>query len=85
MGETYWQHFRFAARLALRFWWMSVVMLIHAIFPDWKRFEHRLKPFSKSLQQTVVSREMQQVHTTLLERLAARMEEAEDETPGNGV
>jgi len=60
-------------------------MLIHAVFPDWKRFEHRLKPFSKCLQQTVVSREMQQVHITLVERLQARMDAAKDETPGNGV
>jgi hypothetical protein len=40
---------------------MSLVLFVHAIFPDWERFNHRLKPFSVSLSEAVLLREQQEV------------------------
>ncbi len=34
IGETYWQHFKFAAQLALVMFLVSVCVLIHAFVPN---------------------------------------------------
>lgn len=34
VGETYWQHFKFAAGMGLLLFITGILVLIHAVFPD---------------------------------------------------
>ena len=84
-GETYRQHLWFAFKLSLHFIKMGVALMIHAAFPNWKRFDNRLKPFSEDLQKTVVTREMMTVHTKLSQRVEERLEQEMNNSPDNGT
>ena len=87
LGETYWQHFWTVMRLSFRMWKSSVVLFIHAIFPDWDRFNFHLDSFSRDLQVEVVTRQMKKVHTRLIAeaRRAAKEDAEKNSAPTNGT
>ena len=52
-GETYWQHAKFAFGLAWSLMKMSWVMVLHGLFPEWKRHDGRIGPFADDLKKTI--------------------------------
>ena len=86
-GETYWQHAKFAFGLARSLMGMGWVMAMHGLFPEWKRFDDRIGPFTDDLKKTITTRQLQLVHRSLV-RKAVEEERAvrskEDNAPTNG-
>ena len=74
-GESYWEHFRYASTLGLRLARTSVYILIHAVFPEWKRFDNAVLPFLEEAKKELVVRQMRTVHYRLTKRLEKRLRE----------
>jgi len=83
-GESYWQHMRFALGLAWDLWKMSVSMVVHAIVPDWERFDDRIMPFLNETKKTLMVRQMAALHSRLMEKALEKVEQAKDDEPSNG-
>lgn len=74
-GETYWEHFRYAVGLGWRLGKASASIVIHAIFPDWKRFDNQVLPLIEQIKKELVVRQMNVVHHRLTKRVEKRIQQ----------
>ena len=72
-GETYWEHFRYASGLGWRLWKTSMKILIHAVLPNWKKFDNQVLPVIEQIKKELVVRQMNVVHHRLTKRVEDRI------------
>lgn len=82
VGETYWQHFQFAFGAGVRLIHMGLIMMTHALLPEWRRYDDRIMPFVKDLRKQLMVREMTAAHHRLLKEVDRL--KGDEEPPTNG-